>query len=110
MGMYVTGVCVGIKDEDIEYTKDGRDQTFRSITASFADASGVGKPVDVDLNETQLQYFKAFDSYSFPVEASVMSTKRGNFCRISIPKSAKIQRTGANGTGAATSAQSAPAK
>ncbi|UQZ87733.1 hypothetical protein C4J81_00345 [Deltaproteobacteria bacterium Smac51] len=97
MAMFVQGVCVGKKDENIEFTKDGKPDSFRSISASFSEPDGTGEPVSVDMDENQIKQFQPFQHYKFPVEARVVSTKRGAFCRISMLKSAVIERLGQAG-------------
>ena len=104
MGMYVQGVCVGLKDEVITYTKDGKDAEFRSIGGSFADTSGKGEPIQVDMTDKQQAQIQPYHHYKFPVEARAVSTKRGTFCRISIPDNSKIEEIPLPALGSGTSA------
>ena len=95
MGMYVEGVCVGRKDETVEYmNKEGKPDSFRSITATFADPAGSGDPVAVEMEEHQIKQLQAFHVYRLHVEARAVQTKRGIFCRISAPKGAIIEKLG----------------
>jgi hypothetical protein len=88
----VHGICVGLKNEIIKYTKDGEEQEFQSIGASFADMTGIGEPIDVEMTETQQKQLQAFKEYRMPVEARAVTTKRGTFCRISVPDDGVIER------------------
>jgi hypothetical protein len=98
MAIMVQGVCVGRKDETIEYTnKEGKPDKFRAISVSFAEADGVGDPVSVDVSENQLHQFQAFQQYKVPVEARTVQTKRGIVCRISMLKNGAIERLGQAG-------------
>ena len=90
----VQGVCVGLKNETVEYMKDGKLDSFQSISASFADINGQGEPVDVDLSEKQFSEFKAFEQYRFPVRVGIMNTKKGAFCRISMVDGGRLERLG----------------
>ena len=95
MAMMVQGVCVGRKDETIEYTKDGKPATYRSIAVSFAEPDGSGEPVSVEVDENQIRQFQAFQHYKFSVEARAVQTKRGIFCRISMLRNAIVERLAA---------------
>lgn len=111
MAIYVNGICVGIKDNLVEFTRDGKADSFRSISASFADPSGFGEPVDVNIDENQIAAFKPFDHYTFPVETRAYLSKRGAaLCQISIPKTGKIQKVGSNLAGATNPPQAVPGK
>lgn len=111
MGMFVDGICVGIKDEVIKYNKDGKDQSFRSLSVSFADPSGFGEPVDVNIDENQIAAFKPFDHYCFPVETRAYLSKNGAaLSQVSIPKNGKIQKVGSNLSGAGNPPQAVPGK
>jgi len=93
--MYVRGVCVGLSDETIKYTNgEGKQDSFRSITATFADPGGIGSPLEVQIGEGQKAYLKPFESFYFPVEVRTSLNKRTGapISRIHIVENAPIER------------------
>ena len=91
------GVCVGLKDETIEYMRDGKPNEFRRIGLSLNTFACDGDPETIEITEEQKSLFKPFQQYRFPVEIRAASTKSGGaYCRISIPKHAKIEHLSQN--------------
>lgn len=89
---HVQGVCVGLKDEIIEYMKDGKLADFRRIGVSFNTFNCDSEPETIEVSEEQKSMFRPLQCYRFPVEFRAGVMKNGNaYSRVSIPKNARIE-------------------
>jgi len=94
MSIYMAqGICVGLKDEIVEYTKDGKTQSFQSVSVSMNSFDMLGEPVTIGITEDQKASFKPLQSYRFPIEVSAYLTKGGAaVSQIRIPKNSRIEQ------------------
>lgn len=94
MSIYMAqGICVGLKDELVEYTKDGKVQSFQSVSVALNSFDLMGEPVTIGITEEQKAKFKPLQSYRFPIEISAYLTKGGAaVSQIRIPKNSPIEQ------------------
>lgn len=94
MSIYMAqGICVGLKDEIVEFTKDGKAQSFQSLSVAINSFDLMGEPVTIGITEDQKARFKPLQSYRFPIEISAYLSKGGAaVSQIRIPKNAPIEQ------------------